>query len=161
MRLVNFVPIFAACISAMTALPASADVVEARIGEKFQKKLEKDYGLREADVLKASLVKRVERELGKAGSAAARVVLTIEDAQPNRPTFAQVSNKPGLDPIRSISIGGAKVSGVAYDAAGAEIAACSYDWYESDITQVATASTWTDANSVFARFASRCASKLG
>jgi hypothetical protein len=106
-------------------------------------------------------VKRVERELGKAGSAAARVVLTIEDAQPNRPTFAQVSNKPGLDPIRSISIGGAKVSGVAYDAAGAEIAACSYDWYESDITQVATASTWTDANSVFARFASRCARKLG
>jgi len=89
------------------------------------------------------------------------VVLTIEDAQPNRPTFAQVSSKPGLDPIRSISIGGAKVSGIAYDAAGAEIGTCSYDWYETDIMQVVSATTWTDARSVFARFATRCAKKLG
>jgi hypothetical protein len=161
MRLVHFAPIIAAVAAAMTALPAAADVVEARIGDKFQKKLEKDYGVREADILKASLIRNVEHELGKTRSTAARVVLTIEDAQPNRPTFAQVSNKPGLDPIRSISVGGAKVSGVAYDAAGAEIGTCSYDWYESDITQAVSTTTWTDARSVFARFAARCAKKLG
>ena len=161
MRLVHFAPILAAAFAAVTVLPASADVVEARIGDKFQKKLEKDYGVREADILKESLVKRVEHELGKSGNTAARVVLTIEDAQPNRPTFEQMSNKPGLDPFRSISIGGAKVSGIAYDAAGAQIGTCSYDWYESDITQEIGATTWTDARNVFDRFASRCAKKLG
>jgi hypothetical protein len=160
MRLVHFAPVLAAGIAALTALPASADV-EARIGDKFQKKLEKTYGVREADILKSSLVKRMEQELGKTGNKAARIVLTIEDAAPNRPTFEQVSDKPGLDPIRSISVGGAKVSGVAYDASGAEIGACSYDWYETDITQELGVTTWTDAHSVFARFAKRCAAKLG
>lgn len=161
MRLVHFASIFAAAAMAMTALPASADIVEARIGAKLQKKLEKDYGVREADILTSSLVKRVERELVKSGNRAARVVLTIEDAAPNRPTFEQMSKKPGLDPILSISIGGAKVSGIAYDASGAEIGTCAYDWYQSDLSQEWSPTTWTDAHSVFTRFAKVCSPKLG
>ena len=89
-----------------------------------------------------------------------RVVVTIEDAKPNRPTWQQVSEKPGLDPIRSISIGGAHVKGVAYDASGKEIGTLDYDWYETSLSNVIAATTWSDARTSFDRFARRFANKL-
>ena len=91
---------------------------------------------------------------------AEHVVVTIEDARPNRPTFQQVSDKPGLDAMRSISIGGAKVSGVAFDASGKEIGRLDYNWYETDLSNSFGTATWTDARTTFARFANRFADKL-
>ena len=44
--------------------------------------------------------------LGGKGDGA-RIELTITDLKPNRPTMQQTAAKPGLDPLRSISIGGA------------------------------------------------------
>jgi hypothetical protein len=157
MRLVQLVSALA--LAGAFSAPAFADV-EARISPEFQNKLEEDYGVREADVLKTSLVRQVEAAMARAGHNPARVVVTIEDARPNRPTFEQVSDKPGLDPIRSISTGGAKVSGIAYDASGAEIGSLTYRWYESDINQVVGSTTWTDARWVFSRFARRFADSL-
>ena len=52
---------------------------------------------------------------------------------------------PGLDPIRSISTGGAHVTGIAYDASGAQIGTYDYDWYETDLSNVIPGTTWTDA----------------
>ncbi len=145
---------------ALAATPAFADI-EAKVSPEFQKKLEKDYGVREGAILTESLTQKVEKALEAKGLHPARVVVTIEDAQPNRPTFQQVSDKIGLDPIRSISIGGAHVTGVAYDASGKEIGSLDYDWYETDITQAVGSTTWTDARWVFSRFAKRFADKLG
>jgi hypothetical protein len=159
MRLVQFAPIIAFATAAIVAAPAYAQV-EARISADFQKKLEKDYGVREAEVLKTALTRHVESAMASAGQKPARIVVTIEDAKPNRPTFEQLGAKPGLS-SSSISIGGAEVSGIAYDASGKEIATYNYDWYETDITQAATSTTWTDARWVFARFAKRFADKLG
>jgi hypothetical protein len=146
---------------ALAGLPAAATTIETRISEEFQEKLEDDYGVREAEILTSTLAKKVEQEFARKGVAPARVVLTIEDAQPNRPTFGQLSDRPGLDGIRSISIGGAHVTGVAYDAAGAEIATLDYDWYETDIDQVIGAGVWHDARWAFNRFARRFAEQLG
>lgn len=146
---------------ALAAAPAaSALTVEAKISTAFQEKLDKDFGVREGDVLTKSLVSKIERQFSRQGVQADRVVVTIEDAKPNRPTFQQVSDKPGLDPMRSISIGGAHVTGVAYDASGKEIGTLDYDWYETDLSNVIAATTWSDARWTFDRFARRFADKL-
>jgi hypothetical protein len=145
---------------AAAAPAASALTVETKMSPTFQEKLEDDYGVREAAVLTKSLVTKIENQFARQGVKAERVVVTIEDAKPNRPTFQQVSDKPGLDPIRSISIGGAHLVGIAYDTSGAEIGKLDYDWYETDLSNVIAATTWSDARWTFDRFARRFADKL-
>ena len=145
---------------ALAGLPASALTVEAKISPEFQKKLDDDYGQREAKILTDALVAKLERELGK-NAKVERVVVTIEDAKPNRPTMEQVRDKPGLDAIRSISLGGARVAGIAYSASGQEVARLDYDWYETTLANVQGASTWSDARYSFDRFATKLADKVG
>lgn len=142
------------------AMPAAALTVEVSQSEAFQEKLADDYGEREAAVLASALQKKLEAAFQRAGVDAERVTLVIEDAKPNRPTFQQLSDRIGLDPIRSISIGGAKVHGIAYDASGAQIGELTYDWYETDITQAVGMSTWHDARWAFDRFARKFAREL-
>lgn len=165
MRRAIFAPVLVPLIAAVglalaAALPASALTVQAVMAPEFQEKLEEDYGIREADILSEALTRRVTEQFTRRGVVADKVVVTIHDAKPSRPTFFQVSKKIGLDPIRSFSIGGAKLSGVAYDAAGKELGTLDYDWYETDIAQSVTSTTWTDARWAFDRFARRFAAKL-
>jgi hypothetical protein len=144
----------------LLAAPALAVTVETKMSPEFQEKLEDDIGVREAKVLSDVLTRKITSIFADRGVTADKVVVTIEDARPNKPTMEQVSNKPGLDPINSVSIGGAKLSGIAYDAAGAEIGRFDYRWYETDISNVIAVSTWTDARSTFDKFARRFADKL-
>ncbi|MBI1361169.1 MAG: hypothetical protein GC155_12910 [Alphaproteobacteria bacterium] len=143
-----------------TAMPAFAVTVETQFSPEFQKQLDKKWGVREGEILSKSLTERIERQFAREGVNPARVVVTIDDAIPNRPTFKQISDRIGLDPIRSISIGGAKLSGVAYDASGKEIGKLDYKWYETDISQVYGYGTWTDAEWTFDRFANRFAKQI-
>lgn len=147
-------------LAAAIAPAAGAVTVQVGVSESFQEKLEDDYGLREIEILQQNLTRKVERAFEKAGVKAERVVITIEDARPNRPTFQQLGDKVGLDPIRSFGTGGAKVTGVAYDAAGNEVGRQEYRWYETDIRQSYGVSTWHDANYAFTRFANKFADKL-
>jgi len=158
MRLVSLAAI--AALAFTLALPASALTVETKFSAEFQKKLDKDYGTREAKILTDILAKKVEAAFTKQGVKADRVVVTIEDAKPNRPTMQQVMDKPGLDAIRSISLGGAELTGIAYDASGAEIGRLNYDWYENDLSNAVGSGTWSDARWTFDRFANRFADKL-
>lgn len=144
----------------MLAAPAFAVTVEAKTSTEFQTKLKKDFGVREEKILTDALTKRVTKIFNERGIKAERVVVTIEDAKPNHPTWEQTSNKPGLDAFRSVSVGGAHVTGIAYDASGKEIGRYDYDWYESDLSNVIPAATWSDANTVFDRFARRFAKEL-
>jgi hypothetical protein len=150
----------AALATLAMAMPASALTVETRISTEFQKKLEDDIGQRESKTLTESLTRKINGVFSERGINADRVVVTIEDAKPNRPTFQQTSDKLGLDPMRSISIGGARVSGIAYDASGKEIGRFEHKWYESDISNVVANGTWTDARTSFERFARRFADQL-
>lgn len=149
-----------AILGLLMASPAMALTIETKVSTDFQKKLEKDIGVRETPVLTEILVGKLEKVFATKGIKADRVVVTIEDAKPNRPTWEQVSNKPGLDPMRSISVGGARVTGIAYDASGKELATIDYDWYETDLNNVIAATTWSDARTSFERFANRFAAKL-
>ena len=144
----------------MLAAPAFAVTVEARTSPAFQEKLKDDLGVREEKILTDRLSEKVTRVFNQRGVKADRVVVTIEDAKPNRPTWEQTADKPGLDPMRSISIGGARVTGIAFDASGKEIGKFEYKWYESNIANVIPGATWDDAQKTFDRFASRFADKL-
>jgi len=151
---------FSAVASLMLAAPAFAVTVEARTSPAFQEKLKDDLGVREEKILTDRLSEKVTHVFNLRGVKADRVVVTIEDAKPNRPTWEQTADKPGLDPMRSISIGGARVTGIACDASGKEIGTFEYKWYESNIANVIPGATWDDAQKTFDRFASRFADKL-
>jgi hypothetical protein len=144
----------------LAAAPASALTVEAKVSPEFQTKLEEDYGVRESKILIDALTSKIEAAFARQGVRAERVVVTIEDAKPNRPTMQQISDTPGLDPMRSISVGGARITGTAYDAGGTAIGSLDYDWYETDLTNAIASTTWSDARWTFDRFARRFADRL-
>ena len=100
-----------------------------------------------------------DRELGKAGLDIARIDVTILDAKPNKPTFKQLGDTPGLDYGDSKSIGGMKLSATAFDASGKATGDLTYDWYETDI-RYAGISTWQDAKRASDRFARKFVKEL-
>ena len=75
------------------------------------------------------------------------------DVQPNRPTFKQMSDKPGLS-FESFGVGGARIEGRAVAADGVATP-LGYSYYEPDIAQAAMRATWSDAEWTIDRFAYR------
>ncbi len=135
---------------------ATAGEINVSYAPEFSEKLADDYGMREGEYLSKRVRADLERELGKSGADFARIDVTIVDAKPSRPTFKQAGDEPGLDVHRSVSLGGMKLTAVAYDAAGNASEPFEYKWYENDIRQ-AGISTWHDARRASSRFASRFA----
>jgi hypothetical protein len=117
---------------AAASLAPLAYAAEINIGYStdFEEKLVDDYGTREGEKLIADIRKDIEHAFQKAGIDPAKVSVTIVDAKPNRPTMQQLSDNPGLDALRSKSIGGMTLKGTAYDASGTVIGELEYDWYE-------------------------------
>jgi hypothetical protein len=125
--------------------------VRVTIGPELLDKTD-TLGEREFDVLTRDLRNTVEARLGRAALLAPEggvLSLTITDATPNRPTAEQWGR--GLS-MESYGIGGAEVLG-EYIAPDGAITPVGYRWYESDIRDARTASTWTDAGRAFDRFA--------
>jgi hypothetical protein len=143
-----------AIFAGLLATSAHADGLQINVsyGEKAEKAITKTYGERERDVVRDLLSRNLTRELG---NQAARVDVVVNDIIPNRPTFKQMGDKPGLS-FQSFGIGGADVSGKAYDAAGNLLGEVSYDWY-GDIQWADTAWTWTDADRALNQFSRRLA----
>ncbi|HYG25841.1 MAG TPA: hypothetical protein VD906_02945 [Caulobacteraceae bacterium] len=131
---------------------AQAQTVNVSIGPKLQEKAD-EYGQRELEHLARDLQRAVERRVAGAPGA---YELVIVDAVPNRPTFEQLGDKPGLSP-RSFGVGGATIEGFAVAADGSRTPV-SYRWYEGDIRSAWHETTWGDAHTAFNRFASRLAS---
>lgn len=149
----NLVAVSAAALlisaGAATAAPA---VVSVTVAPKFEKKGAEKYGVREIAMLTSDLRASVERELAKTGAYQdQRVELVLVDAIPNRPTFKQMSDKPGLS-FTSFGIGGARIEGRAVAADGT-ITPLGYKWYETSIEDAWGRSTWQDAQWTFDRFA--------
>jgi len=152
--------IFAA-IGALAILPtAAATEVAVTYSDDFAEELTDNYGEREGETLTEEIIEDLDRAFAKAGVSPARVDVTIVDAKPNRPTFEQMSDRPGLDPFRSISIGGMELTGTADDGEGNVIATQEYEWFESNIRDVIGSATWTDANRASRRFAKKFAAQL-
>jgi hypothetical protein len=153
-------PVLAAAVLAGAALasatgafaaPASVSVV---VGPKLELEAQRTLGVREVDDLAKSLQTDVEKRLAKTGAYdGARIELVLVDAKPNRPTFKQLGDTPGLS-MRSFGLGGAKIEGRAVAADGA-VTPLAYDYYASDIRWARGQTTWSDAEWTFEAFADK------
>ncbi len=146
----------ALAVSAQAA-PARVASINIDIGAELAADSDK-VDARDLDFLARELRESLERELGRSGGLAADgavLNVVIEDATPNRPTMRQMSVKPGLS-YESRGIGGATLTATLVGADGASTP-ISYRWYESDFANTFAASTWSDAERSFDRFARRLA----
>lgn len=137
------------------AAPRNAPLeINISYSDKLNKEFEKNYGNREKAAIEASLRKELNDELG---DNAARVEVTIINATPNRPTFEQMSERPGLS-YQSFSIGGAQIEGKSFDAQGKLLHEVEYEYTSPSIYESRYNWTWQDAEYAFYRFARRIAS---
>ena len=121
------------------------------------------YGEKDLIRLEERLQRKIVEQLSKRGievndSATTILSLVITDADPNRPTFKQLSKNPSQS-YRSFGLGGAEFSGTM-TSADQQVGTVSYAWYESDIRDASYGSTWSDANRAIDRFAKKTAKTM-
>jgi hypothetical protein len=149
--------VFATMAMAISLLASSAFAdglqINVSYGEKAEKAFSKTYGDRERTIIVETIKRSLSREVG---DQATRVDVVINDIVANRPTFKQLGDRPGLS-FQSFGIGGADISGKAYDAGGNLIGQVTYDWY-GDIYWANTSWTWSDADRAIYGFSRRLAS---
>ncbi|MBX9615431.1 MAG: hypothetical protein K2X25_07535 [Caulobacteraceae bacterium] len=150
------VPLAMASALAFPSL-AQAPRVIVTLGSELAEKVE-DLGQRDVDRQMALLQTTVERELARSGTFdGAEVNLVVTELKPNRPTFQQAVDRPGLSVIDSRSIGGATIEGEVITADG-ERRPVRYSHYSTSIAEVYSYSTWFDAERAYDRLAGRLAS---
>ena len=145
-------------VLAVAAGPALADpaTVSVTIGPDLQEKT-RDLGERDVREQADRIAEVVRRALADSGDLdGARIDLVLTDLKPNRPTFEQMADRPGLDPHRSISIGGAAIEGRITTTDG-RVLPVKYDWFSQSLAEVRGFSTWQDADRAYERLASRLA----
>lgn len=143
-----------AAVAALIAAPAFASPasVSVVVGPKLQEKAVRTLGVRDVDDLAKDLQKTVENRLAKTGAYQnARIELVLVDAIPNRPTFKQLGDTPGLS-LSSFGVGGARIEGRAIASDGV-VTPLSYDYMEPDIRWVRGYATWSNAEQTFEQFA--------
>ncbi|MFD1189296.1 hypothetical protein [Phenylobacterium conjunctum] len=139
---------------AATSAVAAPPTVTVNLSPAVRKAAAETYGVAEVDRVAESLRQTVARKLDRTGALqGAQVDLTLDDVKPNRPTFKQLGDKPGLS-YQSFSVGGARVTGSA-TAADGSVTPVSYQWYETDIRNAWYQPTWGDADRAFGRLADR------
>ena len=148
---------FAQSAAAVTIAPVS-------FSPEFETELNDELGAREGDVLREDVEGAVAAALARrgvtVGDGGGTIEVVIVDADPNRPTWQQLSDEPSLDYIRSFSIGGAELRGVVRGANGEVLTEVEHSRYNTSITELGgmpPASTWFEARSVIRRFANKVA----
>jgi hypothetical protein len=135
---------------------AAQPSIDVQLSPALRHEAEKTLGVKEVERLAEDLKREVGRSLDRTGVLdGARVELTLVDAKPNRPTFQQLSNQPGLS-MESFGVGGATIEGRAVAVDGTVIP-LRYRWYETDIRNARYQTTWADATAAISQFAHRLA----
>ena len=149
-------PLGAVLAIAATPALAAEPTVTVTLGPDLQDKVE-DLGAREVSQQTDRLVEVVQRTLARRGALdGARIDLVITDLKPNKPTWEQMSDRPGLDYFGSVSIGGAAFEGQVTLADGS-VQPIKYDWFTNNLAEVYGYSTWQDAGRAYQRLASKLA----
>jgi len=155
MRRLALAAVAAALSTGSSALAAPAHV-DVAIGPALQAKAEMVYGVRDVRDLADDLRRGVERRLAdNSAYDGARIELTLTDAVPNRPTFKQLSDVPGLS-FGSFGVGGASIEGRIVAADG-RVSPVAYRYYETDIRYARQNTTWSDAQWTIQQFADKLA----
>lgn len=139
---------------AALATPAFAQTpqVNVTVGGDLTEDLQ-DLGQRDVDRQLERLQIVVERRLAREGALeGAQVNLVLTDLKPNRPTWQQAADRPGLSIIDSVSIGGATVEGEIITADGQRLPV-RYSNYSTSIAEVHGYTTWQDAERTYDRLA--------
>lgn len=150
--------LIAAALSALTAGAALAQpaTINVTISPDFAEDAEK-LGERDVTAQVADLTRQVERTLKNRNALEGAVIdLVITDLKPNRPTMEQLSDRPGLDPMRSLSIGGAAFEGKVTLADGSS-QDVKFRYYSPNIRDSIGSSTWSDAYRAYTRLANNLA----
>ena len=156
MRPLAFFAPAAAVIALATAAQAQAPNVTVTLGPKLQEQVE-DLGPREVRDQADRLAERVREALARRNDLNGTAVnLVLTDLKPNRPTLQQLTDRPGLDRIRSVSVGGAAVKGEIVTADGRSLP-FEYDRFNSSLADVYGFTTWWEADRVFDRVARKIA----
>ena len=149
MRKLAFFAPLAATLAVAAMAQAQTPTVNVTVGPELQREIEK-LGDREVNEQIAGLQAEVAKALAERyPGATANLVLV--DLKPNRPTFEQVRQTPGLDPIRSVSIGGAAIRGEIITADG-QSRPVEFSYFSPNIRDVWGYSVWRDADRAFERF---------
>ena len=139
-------------LAAFLAAPAFAQQVTVTVGGDLTEEVE-TLGQRDVDRQLERLQTVVERRLARDGALeGAQVNLVLTDLRPNRPTWQQAADKPGLSMIDSISIGGATIEGEIITADGQRMPV-RYSRYSSSLADVQGYTTWQDADRAYDRLA--------
>ena len=156
MRTISFLA--AAGVAAALAGAANAQPeVTVTIGDRLDREASRELGSEEVADQARALETRLERELSSNPAyEGARINLVLTDVAPNRPTRQQMNDTPGLDYIRSFSVGGAAIEGEVITADG-QVRPVQYDWYSHDIRDSRYMGTWQDADRAFMRFSRQLA----
>ncbi len=151
-KLAFFAPLAAVLAFSTTAAMAEPALISVSLGPDLQDKAG-ELGPREVQEQADRLAELVGRALARDGDLdGARIELVLTDLRPNRPTFQQMADRPGLDGFRSQSIGGATIEGQITTADGRTLPV-QYDWYSSSLADVRGISTWADADRAYRRLA--------
>lgn len=152
MRKLAFFAPLAATLAVAGAALAQPTAVNITLGPDLERKAG-ELGQREVQEQVDRLADVVQRALANdADLHGATIDLVLTDLKPNRPTMEQLTQRPGLDGIRSVSIGGAAVEGRITMADGS-VQPVRYDWYTNTIADVQGYTTWYDANRAYQRLA--------
>lgn len=144
---------------ATLAAPALAQTpqVTVTVGGDLTEQVE-DLGQRDVDRQLVRLQSVVERRLARDRALdGATINLVITDLKPNRPTWQQAIDKPGLSIMDSISIGGATIEGEVITADGQRLPV-RYSRYSPSLADVYGFTTWQDADRAYDRLASNLVS---
>ncbi|WP_298158436.1 hypothetical protein [Brevundimonas sp.] len=150
----NFAFLAPLALVAALATPALAQTpqVTVTVGGDLTEEVE-TLGQRDVDRQLERLQSVVERRLARDGALqGATVNLVLTDLKPNRPTWQQAADKPGLSIMDSISIGGATVEGEIVTADGQRLPV-RYSNYSTSIAEVHGYTTWQDAEHTYDRLA--------
>lgn len=150
MRNLAFLVPFAVAATLAGAAVAQPASVNVTLGADLQEKTE-DLGPREVQQQTDRLIEVLTNALASdADLNGARIDLVLTDLKPNRPTFQQMMDRPGLDPMHSISIGGASIEGQITLADGT-VQPVRYRWFSNNLADVRGFSTWQDAERAYRR----------
>ncbi|HYD88038.1 MAG TPA: hypothetical protein VEA80_11225 [Vitreimonas sp.] len=163
MRVVSMLVGVSALAFAHAAAAAPVSLAPISFSPEFQTDLEEEYGVREGEILQTAVREAVAAELQSRGATVdgaggLTIEISIVDADPNRPTMQQLADQPGLDSIRSISIGGAELRAVLRGANGAVVSEVTHRRYNHSLADIAgPAATWTEARRAIRQFARKVA----
>jgi hypothetical protein len=152
MRRIAFLAPLAAALAVSGAAAAQPSAVIVTVSPEFAKTAQ-ELGERDVQQQVSDLTRTVERVLTQRHALdGARIELVITDQKPNRPTIQQMSDKPGLDGMRSLSIGGAAIEGTVTTASGA-VEPVKFDYYTPTLADARGSTTWSDAQRAYDRLA--------